>query len=65
MPTQIIVMFDNFNIQTWKQCLATFKKNTWFTGEKNMQNKHTKNKKIERKKYEKNQNIYESRIFVE
>jgi hypothetical protein len=60
MPTQIIVMFDNFNIQTWKQCLATFKKNT-----RKKHAKQTKNKKIERKKYEKNPNIYESRIFVE
>ena len=57
MPTKINVMFDNFNIQTWKQFLVTLKKNTWFTEKtcktntkkqtkqthtKNTKNKHTK-----------------------
>ena len=39
MPTQINVMFDNFNIQTWKTFLVSFKMYTWFIERKK---KHTK-----------------------
>ena len=53
-------MFDNFNIQTLKKFLVTLKrihdlqKKTCKTSTK----KPTKNKKIERKKYEKNPKIF-------
>jgi len=62
MPTKIN---DNFNIQTWKKLLVSFKMYTWFT-----EKKHTKQtKKLKEKKYKKPQNIYVSRIknriFVE
>jgi hypothetical protein len=29
MPTKINVVFDNFNIQTWKKILVSFKMYTW------------------------------------
>ena len=68
MPIKINVMFDNFNIQTWKKVFGNLKKITWFT-EKTCKTNTKKHKKLERKKYEKNPNIYESkiksRIFVE
>jgi hypothetical protein len=42
MPTQINVMFDNFNIQTWKTFLVSFKMYTWFIErKKTIQNKQT------------------------
>ena len=56
MPTKINVVFDNFNIQTWKKILVSFKMYTWFTEKKNIQKKQQKNRK-------KIQNICENRIW--
>ena len=47
MPTQINVVFDNFNIQTWTKFLVSFKMYTWFTEKKHTKQTTTKNKKIE------------------
>jgi hypothetical protein len=51
MPTKIIVMFDNFNIQPWKECLVSFKMYTWFTEEQTYKTNKQKNrkKKIQKK----------------
>ena len=47
MPTKIIIMLYNFNIQTWKKCLVSFKLDTWYTEQKHTKQTTTKNKKIE------------------
>ena len=65
MPTQINVVFDNFNIQTWTKFLVSFKMYTWFTEKKHTKQTTTKNKKqkkqdkkIERTKYQKSPKIF-------
>ena len=50
MPTKINVMFDNFNIQTWKEFLVTLKKNTWFTEKTCKTNTQKTNKKQQNRK---------------
>jgi hypothetical protein len=57
MPTKIN---HNFNIQTRKKLLVSFKMYTWFTEKKHTKQtinkkQKTKNKKIERKKLQKKQ----------
>ena len=57
MPTKINVMFDHFNIQTWKMFLVSFKMHTWLTEGK----KHTntnKTNKYRMKKYTQKNKIF-------
>ena len=57
MPTKINVVFDNFNIQTWKKFLVSFKMYTWLTEKKTYKTKKkqtNKKQKNTKKKIKKN-----------